>query len=89
LFDVKIAEDAEYKVILGGTKGKVVVWNTENVAQVRKEFRSKQFGSEPASAEPKKEVVQVEEEEEVESEGDWQDDEVMEEDFEEEDGDHV
>ncbi|KAJ3268306.1 hypothetical protein HDV01_003195 [Terramyces sp. JEL0728] len=67
----------------GGSKGKVVLWNVGDNNSVKRAFPNSQRG--PA----KKELIEVEEEEEVEEDDDEPQDEVMEEDYSDEDGDHV
>ncbi|KAJ3308943.1 hypothetical protein HDV04_000589 [Boothiomyces sp. JEL0838] len=83
VFSANFSTDSPYVLAVGGSKGKVVLWNVGDNTAVKRAFPNAPRG--PA----KKELIAVEEDEEIEDEDEEAQDEVMEEDYSDEDGDHV
>ncbi|EGF77331.1 hypothetical protein BATDEDRAFT_14153, partial [Batrachochytrium dendrobatidis JAM81] len=82
VFSANFSPDAPYTISLAGSKGKVIVWNLEDNANVRRAFPIRQHRQ---SKEPRKELVAMEPDDEPED--DDADDVPL--DDEDEDEDHV
>lgn len=65
VFSARFARDAPYHVAVGGSKGKMTVWNLENNAGIRKAFPSASKAKKDFKG---KEVLQMDSDGEVEDE---------------------